>query len=233
MTGSANPARTAGPASGLKVLITAGPTAEDIDPVRFITNRSSGRMGVELAIVAHKAGAEPILILGPTRIAPPDNIRTIRIRSAEDMAKAVDANFPNCEALIMAAAVADYTPAEPLDHKLKKADGDLILRLKRTRDILAGIAKSPHREGRYVIGFSLDVDMNLVEGRRKLEAKNLDLIVVNSVSSFDAGRETATLLSRETPDRPEPLGDIPKDQLAQILIDRIIRRRNSTIVQPR
>lgn len=203
-----------------RVLVTAGPTAEDIDPVRFITNRSSGRMGMEVARAVKAAGGSALLILGPTRLSPPAGINVVNVRSAEDMAKAVDKNLSWADALVMAAAVADYTPIEPLDVKLKKTDGDLVLRLKRTRDILAGVKTSPHRRGRYVVGFSLDIGMNLAEGRRKLEEKDLDLIIVNSVSSFDAEHEHAYILG---PEESEECGEIPKEQLAGKIVRRIVR----------
>ncbi len=198
-----------------RILITAGPTAEDIDPVRFICNRSTGRMGVEVALAVKQAGGLPRLILGPTHLNPPDGIETIRVRSAADMHREVVAGLAWADGLVMTAAVADYTPAEPLTAKLKKSDGDLVLRLKRTVDILADVKTRPERAGMVVVGFSLDVDMNLDEGRRKLREKNLDLIVVNTVSSFGSGRETAAILSR---DGGRELGDIDKSALATHLV---------------
>ncbi len=207
-------------ANFFRVLITAGPTAEDIDPVRFITNRSSGRMGMEIARAVDRAGGAPLLILGPTQLEPPQGIETIRVRSAADMHRAVLAHIGWADCLVMAAAVADYTPAEPLREKLKKGDGDLSLRLRRTVDILADLKDRPERRGKFIIGFSLDVGLNLEEGRRKLAAKNLDLIVVNTVASFGSGEETADIMSHEA---VEECGVIAKEELARKIVDRIIK----------
>ena len=205
-----------------RVLITAGPTAEDIDPVRFITNRSTGGMGMEMAIAVLRAGGTPVLVLGPTAAPVPEGVpqtNIVRVRSAQDMYEAVLANLAWCQALVMAAAVADYTPAEPLDEKLKKKDGDLVLRLKRTPDILASIKDRPERAGKFVIGFSLDVGLNLAEGRRKLESKKLDRIVVNTTASFGSGMERACIVSA---DGAEDLGEIAKDALAERLVSHIM-----------
>ncbi len=208
-------------AKNLRVLITAGPTAEDIDPVRFITNRSSGRMGMEVARAVQLAGGIPFLILGPTQLEPPNGIETLRVRSAADMHRAVIDRLDWADSLVMAAAVADYTPADPLTEKLKKQDGDLCLRLKRTVDILADLKDRPERRGKFIVGFSLDVRLNLEEGRRKLLAKNLDLIVVNTTSSFGSDEETADIVS---PDSIEECGVIGKDELARKIVDRIIMK---------
>lgn len=181
-------------AAGMRVLITGGPTCEDIDPVRFLTNRSTGRMGVELALAAQALEMCPLLILGPTALAVPADLPCVRVRSAADMLQAVEAAFASCDALIMSAAVADYTPAEPLTHKLKKGEGELCLRLTRTADILHTLAQHPHRAGKKICGFSLDKEINLEEGRRKLAAKNLDMIAVNGASAFGSDTSAVTLL---------------------------------------
>lgn len=201
------------------VLVTAGPTAEDIDPVRYLTNRSSGRMGIAVARAVARAGGLPLLVLGPTHLEPPPGVETLRVRSAADMCRAVVDNFSRADALVMAAAVADYTPAEPLDRKLKKADGDLFLRLRRTPDILAAVRDLPGRRGKCVVGFSLDVDINLDEGRRKLRAKGLDFIVVNTTASFASARETAWILSEA---EGTDLGAIGKEDLADEIVSRIL-----------
>ncbi|MCD8351939.1 MAG: hypothetical protein LUC93_15130 [Planctomycetaceae bacterium] len=206
-----------------RVLITAGPTAEDIDPVRFLTNRSSGRMGIELAEAVLRHGGTPILVLGPTHLQPSEGVRVVRVRSAENMNDAVQSHLAWADSLVMAAAVADYTPAEPLDVKLKKKDGDLILRLKRTPDILAGVRERTERQGKFIVGFSLDVGENLNEGRRKLCDKNLDLIVVNTTASFAADRETAHLIGR---DWNESLGEITKAALADRILSCILDHTN-------
>lgn len=202
-----------------RVLVTAGPTAEDIDPVRYLTNRSTGRMGIEMARAVRDAGGRATLILGPTALPPPEGVNVVPVRSAADMASAVLRHLPDHQALVMAAAVADYTPAEPLDAKLKKKDGDLFLRLKRTTDILAAVRESPHRTGKCIVGFSLDVGVNTVEGRRKLEAKDLDFIVVNTTASFGSDRESAVIISRHGEER---CGEIGKGELARILLSHIM-----------
>ena len=179
-----------------RVLITGGPTCEDIDPVRFITNRSTGRMGIALAQAALELGLSPVLVLGPGTAHAPEDIRRVEVRSAADMLAAVLALFPLCRMLVMSAAVADYTPAEPLEIKLKKGEGDLFLRLKRTADILLEISRQPERAGRLVAGFSLDTGINAAEGLRKLEQKGLDLIAVNGTSAFAGENSRILLLGR-------------------------------------
>ncbi|MCD8140403.1 MAG: hypothetical protein LUE17_11610 [Planctomycetaceae bacterium] len=206
-----------------RVLITAGPTAEDIDPVRFLTNRSSGRMGIELADAVLRHGGTPLLVLGPTHLRPPEGVLVVRVRSAENMNEAVQTYFAWADCLVMAAAVADYTPAEPLDSKLKKGEGDLFLRLKRTPDILAGVRERPERQDKIVVGFSLDVGENLDEGRRKLREKNLDLIVVNTTASFASERETAHLIGRNWDER---LGEISKADLAERILSSMLAQFN-------
>ena len=205
-----------------RILITAGPTAEDIDPVRFITNRSTGRMGIAVAAAARVAGARPLLVLGPTHLQPPEGVETIRVRSAADMHRAVLDNLARCDALVMTAAVADYTPAEPLNEKLKKKDGDLELRLKRTPDILREVARSPERGRLAVFGFSLDVNMNIQEGKRKLEAKNLDAIIVNATDTFGSDRIDAILLDAKGNKRSP--GAVEKQEFAAWLISLICKQ---------
>lgn len=211
----------------LRALITAGPTAEDIDPVRFLTNRSTGAMGMEMARAVLRAGGTPRLVLGPTAAQPPQELppeSLVRVRSAAEMLDAVLANLAWCDALVMAAAVADYTPAEPLGEKLKKREGDLVLRLKRTRDILLAVRDHPGRAGKFVVGFSLDTGLNLAEGRRKLAEKNLDRIVVNTTSSFGSRTERACIVSA---DGAEDLGEIAKDDLARRLLSLIMENLRS------
>lgn len=202
-----------------RVLITAGPTAEDIDPVRFITNRSTGRMGLDLATAVLRAGGTPLLILGPTTLEPDPGIACLRVRSAMDMCEAVKTCLKWADSLVMAAAVADYTPAEPLDRKMKKQDGDLVLRLKRTPDILMTIRDMPERKGKFVVGFSLDVEVNLNEGARKMAQKNLDMIIVNTVASFGPTGGTVTAMS---PEGNEDWGSVAKEDLAEKIVSRIL-----------
>lgn len=207
----------------LRILITAGPTAEDIDPVRFIVNRSSGRVGIAVAEAAREAGMEPLLIFGPAATEPPPTVETVRVRSAADMLAAVLDRLAWADCLVMAAAVADYTPAEPLREKLKKGEGDLVLRLKRTKDIVREVMHRPEREKLYVVGFSLDVGMNLAEGRRKLAAKGMDAIVVNSAATFGSDRIDATIIDARGGETA--LGPLDKEEFARRLIGMVMERR--------
>ncbi|MDR2392336.1 MAG: hypothetical protein LBE84_11750 [Planctomycetota bacterium] len=209
-----------GGGSGIRILITGGPTVEDIDPVRFLGNRSTGRMGIALARTAVALGLEARLILGPTHLAPPPEVETIGIRSAGEMLQAVLANFSWCDALVMAAAVADYTPVQPMKGKIKKNGADFILRLKRTEDILFRVGRLPERRGKCLIGFSLDVGENVEEGRRKLREKGLDMVLVNSVAAFGAQRVRSSIVSLGG---EEDLGELDKEELADILFARAIR----------
>ncbi len=207
-------------ARGGRVLITGGPTCEDIDAVRFITNRSTGRMGIETALAAKELGLAPLLIMGPGAAVVPDAIACVRVRSAAEMLAAVEAGFHWCDYLVMTAAVADYTPLEYTDKKLKKSEGELVIRLKRTADILLTISSRPERGAKKIAGFSLDASMNLAEGRRKLESKNLDLIAVNSVSAFAAESSTVVLITRggvEKEINSTGKRDIAKEILSQLI----------------
>ncbi|MDR3077245.1 MAG: phosphopantothenoylcysteine decarboxylase, partial [Planctomycetota bacterium] len=201
-----------------RILITGGPTVEDVDPVRFLSNRSSGRMGLALAGAAVRAGCETRLILGPTQLEPPAETNPVRVRSAAEMLAAVLDNLSWADALIMAAAVADYTPAEPSGAKLKKGKGELFLRLKRTDDILLRVGARPERRGMCLVGFSLDVSVNLEEGRRKQKDKGLDLMLVNSAESFGSGLSRAWLLSAAG---EEDCGLIAKEKLAERIVERV------------
>jgi len=192
-----------GPASALtgrRVLITAGPTYEDIDPVRFIGNRASGRMGFALATEAVRRGAQVTVITGPSRVPAPAGAEVVPVRSAADMHAAVMARADAADVVIMAAAVADYT-LDPAAQKIAKADGPLVLTLRRTRDILADVGALPSRaQGRPVlIGFAAETHDVVAHARGKLERKKADLIVANDVSRTDAGfdvdQNAVTLIS--------------------------------------
>jgi phosphopantothenoylcysteine decarboxylase/phosphopantothenate--cysteine ligase len=173
--------------AGKKVLITAGPTYESIDPVRYIGNHSSGKMGIALAEECASRGAEVDLVLGPTGLHPShENINTIPVTSAEEMyTKAVEV-YPQSDIAIMAAAVADYTPATPLQEKMKKKDGDLTLHLKRTKDIAASLGTAK-KTGQINIGFALETNDAVANARKKLVKKNFDFIVLNSLEDKGAG----------------------------------------------
>ena len=169
-----------------KVLITAGPTYENIDPVRFIGNRSTGKMGIALAGECLARGADVTLVLGPVKIEIPPNINVIRVQSAEEMAKAVFDKMADQDIFIMAAAVADYTPKNVSDVKIKKSEGDLVIELKRTIDIAKEIGAKKTKE-QLMVGFALETDFELENAKKKLTKKNFDMIVLNSLKDKGAG----------------------------------------------
>jgi phosphopantothenoylcysteine decarboxylase / phosphopantothenate---cysteine ligase len=176
----------------LNILINAGPTHESIDPVRFIGNHSSGKMGIALAVAAEKCGAEVHLVAGPG-VTVPDGFRfsVTRVTSAAEMAEACTSAFPSCNVAILAAAVADFTPEVKHDSKLKRGDQDLIIRLRPTVDI-AGSLGSAKTEGQILVGFALETDNEVDNAIGKLKRKNLDMIVLNSLRDAGAGFGTDT-----------------------------------------
>lgn len=171
---------------GTKVLITAGPTQESLDPVRFITNHSTGKMGYAIAENCMRRGAEVTLVSGPVSIAPPPFVKVVNVKSAADMADAVKASYKDQQIIIKTAAVADYRPAHVADEKIKKKEGDNVLELERTEDILAyiGANKQP---GQFICGFSMETENMLENSRAKLERKNVDMIVANNLKVAGAG----------------------------------------------
>lgn len=178
--------------AGKKVLVTAGPTTEAIDPVRYISNRSSGKMGYAVAQQAAARGAEVLIISGPVSLPPPDGVRCVRVESARQMREAVLAEYADCDVVIMAAAVADYRVAAPADHKIKKtADNqELVLQLLRNPDILQELGSLKQQQ--VLVGFAAETD-NLEEyARKKLQSKRADLLVANDVSRSDAGFDVDT-----------------------------------------
>ena len=207
------------PLAGRKVLITAGPTREAIDPVRYIANASSGKMGYALARAARNAGAEVVLVSGPTGLACPVGVERVEVVSAAQMHAACEEAFSSCDAAILAAAVADYTPAAPADHKLKKTEERLdTLELAETADILAGLSASA-RPQQVVLGFAAETDELLAHARAKLERKGCDLIVANDVSraesTFGSDTNLVTLVEKDDA-RELPLGT--KDEVAAAII---------------
>jgi phosphopantothenoylcysteine decarboxylase/phosphopantothenate--cysteine ligase len=180
---------------GCRVLVTAGPTYEDIDPVRYIGNRSSGRMGFALAAEAHRRGARVSLVAGPTRIEPPPVDEVIRVRSAAEMHAAVMDGSGRADIIVMAAAVADYTPATPSSDKIAKTNAPLALRLERTPDILAELGRLPSRQATglpILVGFAAETGDVVAKAREKRARKAIDLIVANDVSRPDAGFDVGT-----------------------------------------
>ncbi len=178
------------PLQGRRFLITAGPTAEDLDPVRYLTNRSSGKMGVALARAAFVLGADVLLVMGPGSASFPAYLSPVRVRSASEMAHAVLENFDDCHVYIGAAAVADFTPAETSTEKIKKKEGQMYLPLKRTVDILEMLGRK--RQQQILVGFSVETENVLENSLQKLRRKNLDLIIVNNPKEKGAAFETET-----------------------------------------
>ncbi len=176
---------------GIKVLVTAGPTREKIDPVRYISNHSTGKMGYAIAKMAMMRGAEVTLVTGKTSLTPPMGVHAVEIESAADMAQAVKACAQEQDIIIKAAAVADYRPVHTADEKMKKTDADLSIALERTEDIL-GFLGSHKREGQFLCGFSMETENMIENSRKKLEKKNLDLIVANNLKEQGAGFGTDT-----------------------------------------
>jgi phosphopantothenoylcysteine decarboxylase/phosphopantothenate--cysteine ligase len=180
------------PLKGWRMLINAGPTREPLDPVRFITNHSSGKMGIALADAAAGYGADVQLVLGPVNIAPSYNsVRIIDVTTAETMANECIARFPDCDIAILCAAVADYTPEEYQEKKIKKKAGELVLKLIPTVDIARTLGKIK-KPSQLIAGFALETDNELENARKKLKVKNLDMIVLNSLNEDGAGFGTDT-----------------------------------------
>ena len=214
--------RPAATLAGRFVIVTAGPTYEDIDDVRYIGNRSSGKMGYTLAAEAARRGARVLLVSGPSSLAAPPGIEVVRVRSAAEMHAAVMAQAGAADLCIMAAAVADYTPRERAGGKLEKTDSDLALDLVRTKDILAGLGQTQGAApGRVLIGFAAESGDPVARAREKLARKNADMIVANDISRADAGFDTdtnaVTLVTAEG-EETVPLG--PKAQIAARILDR-------------
>ena len=174
------------PLAGRRVLVTAGPTQEAMDPVRYITNHSSGKMGYEVARAARNLGAEVTLVSGQCDLKPPYGMETVSVISAEDMYEAVTSRAAECDYIVMAAAVADYTPAVTADEKIKKKDDDMSIALKRTHDILKTLGERKSR-AQVLCGFAMETQNLLENARKKLEAKNADMIVANNLKVQGAG----------------------------------------------
>ena len=171
---------------GKKVLVTAGPTQESLDPVRYLTNHSTGKMGYAIAKMAMLRGADVTLVSGPTSIAPPPFVNVVNIVSAQDMFEAVAANAATAEFIFKAAAVADYTPADYNNNKIKKKDGDMAIPLKRTQDILKYLGEN-RRDGQVICGFSMETENMLENSQAKLTKKNVDMICANNLKQAGAG----------------------------------------------
>jgi phosphopantothenoylcysteine decarboxylase/phosphopantothenate--cysteine ligase len=209
---------------GMRVVVTAGPTFEDIDPVRFVGNRSSGRMGFAIAAEARRRGAHVILVAGPTPVEPPAADEVVRVRSAADMHAAVMRAADRADLVVMAAAVADYTPAEASDRKIAKSDAPLTLTLQRTRDILGDLGARRSRGGGspVLVGFAAETGEAIERAREKRRRKNVDLIVANDVSQpgagFDGDTNAVTIVA-ENGEQGVPLQS--KAQVAAVILDRV------------
>lgn len=207
---------------GTRVLVTAGPTREKIDPVRYISNHSTGKMGYAIARAAMMRGAEVTLVTGKTDIAPPMGVHTVEVVSAADMAQAVKECADEQDIIIKAAAVADYRPKYISDEKVKKKDGSMSIELERTEDIL-GFLGSRKKKGQFLCGFSMETEHMIENSRGKLEKKNLDLIVANNLKQAGAGFGTdtniVTLLSKEDTIQ---LPIMSKEEVADKLLDYIM-----------
>lgn len=210
---------------GKKVLVTAGATCETIDPVRYLTNHSTGKMGYSLATVAARRGASVTLISGKTNLDAPLGVKRIPVESAEDMFEAVKKEAPEQDIIIKAAAVADYTPVTVSGEKIKKQEGDNVLLLKRTTDILKWLGEHK-REGQFLCGFSMETENMLENSRKKLVNKKADMIVANNLrvegAGFAADTNVVTLI---TPQETEELPKMSKEEVSCAIFDAIMHKR--------
>ena len=207
---------------GMNVLVTAGPTQESLDPVRYITNHSTGKMGYAIATNAMLRGANVTLVSGPTNIKKPPFVNVIDIKSAQDMFEAVTSNAASQDIIIKSAAVADYTPENVSDEKVKKKDGDMSIPLKRTQDILKYLGE--HKpEGQFLCGFSMETQNMLENSRAKLEKKNLDMIIANNLKVAGAGFGTDTnIVTMITKNQEIELPIMSKSEVASSILDKIL-----------
>lgn len=209
---------------GKKVLVTAGPTQEPVDPVRFITNHSTGKMGYAIAENCMRRGAEVTLVSGPVQIAPPLCVRLIPVVTAADMASAVKECYQEQDIIIKTAAVADYRPAHPADEKVKKKDAESVLELERTEDILAYLG-AHRRDGQFICGFSMETENMLENSRAKLAKKNVDMIVANNLKVAGAGFGTDTnVVTIITKDDNRQLERMSKAAVAASIVDEILKK---------
>jgi phosphopantothenoylcysteine decarboxylase/phosphopantothenate--cysteine ligase len=222
---------TAADLEGETVLVTAGPNREPLDPVRFISNRSSGKMGFALAAEAWRRGAEVVLVAGPTTLPTPHGVRRIEVTTAAEMRQAVLSEWEGCAVLLMAAAVADYRPACPAPEKLKKKEhGPLVIELESTVDILKEVG--PSKGNRFLVGFAAETTNVLSNAARKLEEKNLDLMIANDVAAPQTGFEVDTnaVTMIDPGGTPEVVPLMSKDKVACRILDRVValRRQRAT-----
>ena len=204
---------------GLRIVVSAGPTIEDLDPVRFLGNRSTGRMGYALAEAALARGAEVTLVSGPTSLERPKQVRHIGVRSARDMETAMRAQLGTADVIIMAAAVADYRPAEQAEQKIKKKEGPMVVELVRNPDILAGLSAARKGKHPLLVGFALETEDVVDNARGKLERKGVELIVANHArDGFGSDDNIVTLV---TASEVEELPRMQKRAVADRILDRV------------
>ena len=209
-----------------KILVTAGPTQESIDPVRYITNHSTGKMGYSIAKIAAYRGAEVILISGPVNIPPPHHVKIINVISAKDMFEAVKKESSNCDIIIKSAAVADYKPKIYSDEKIKKKDNELSIELERTDDILKYLGENK-KEGQILIGFSMETNNMIENSKNKLIKKNVDMIVANNLKDKGAGFGTDTnIVTLITQKNVKNLSLMSKDKVADEIFNEILSWKN-------
>ncbi len=210
---------------GLRVLVTAGPTQEAIDPVRYITNHSSGKMGYAIARNAMQRGADVTLVSGPVALEPVPFVRTIPVTTAQEMFEAVRDNLDSQDILIKSAAVADYRPSLVSEEKVKKSDGEMSIALERTQDILGYVAEH-HRDDQVICGFSMETQNMLENSRKKLKKKKLDMIAANNLKDAEAGFATDTnLITIITEQEEKALPLMTKDEAAHELLSYIMKYR--------
>ena len=217
--------------TGMKVLVTAGPTQEAIDPVRYITNHSSGKMGYAIAKMAMLRGAEVTLVSGQTAIDPPAFVKTVSIVSAKEMYDAVTSVSGKQDVIIKAAAVADYRPATVSDQKMKKGEGDMSVSLERTDDILKYLGEHK-KEGQFLCGFSMETQNMIENSRAKLVKKNLDMIAANNVKEAGAGFQGDTnVLTLITKDEEVSLPLMSKEDAAVKILDKILSLKERAVTR--
>lgn len=210
---------------GLKVLVTAGPTQEAVDPVRYITNHSTGKMGYAIAKVCARRGADVTLVSGPTALEKPWFVNTVDVKSAKEMYEAVSGHAAEQDIIIKAAAVADYRPKTVSSEKMKKKDGELTLELERTDDILAHLGQNK-RPGQFLCGFAMETEDLIKNARQKLKKKHVDMIVANSLRVEGAGFGGDTnVVTMITEDEEISLGKMSKEETASQIIDKILAAR--------
>ena len=208
--------------AGKRVLITAGPTQEKIDPVRYITNHSTGKMGYALAECCMRRGAEVTLVSGPVAIQPPMFVDVVPVTSAEDMAREVKTRAGSQDIMIKAAAVADYRPVNPADEKIKKKDGDSSIELERTEDILKYLGEH-RKQGQFICGFSMETEHMVENSTAKLDKKNVDMIVANNLKVSGAGFGTDTnIVTLITRSGAKELPIMSKSEVADAIMDEIL-----------